>query len=189
MKKVIFIFLLLVLAVFFAYSYYFKYITQKGQGNNIFINKASNMTLTSPVFINNGSIPTKYTCEGININPPLNISTVSIFAKSLVLIINDPDSPSEDFTHWIIFNIDPKTASIEENSIPENSSEGQNDFGQPNYGGPCPGNGEHSYEFKLYSLDTILNLEKGATKKQVLEAMKGHILEQTKLIGKYQLSG
>lgn len=188
MKKVIFTFLLLVLAVFFAYSYYFKYITQKGQGNNIFINKASNMTLTSPVFTNNGSIPAKYTCEGININPPLSISTVSIFAKSLALIVDDPDSPSKDFTHWIIFNIDPETASIEENSIPENSAQGQNDFEQPNYGGPCPNKGEHSYVFTLYSLDSLLALEKEATKKDVLTAMNGHILEKAKLIGKFKLS-
>lgn len=188
MKKVIFLFFLLVVAVFFAYSYYFKYITQKGQGNNIFINKASNMTLTSPVFTNNGSIPTKYTCEDININPPLSISTVSIFAKSLVLIVDDPDSPSKDFTHWILFNINPKTTSIEENSIPENSTEGLNDFGQPNYGGPCPNVGEHRYVFTLYSLDSELTIERGATKKEIIAAMKGHILEKTQLIGKFKLS-
>lgn len=188
MGKFILSFALIAIAVFLAYGYYFNYITREGYDNTTFIESRSNMTITSPVFSNGDSIPAKYTCEGVNINPPLNISTVSIFARSLVLIVDDPDSPSKDFTHWILFNIKPETTSIDENSIPKESIEGMNDFSEPNYGGPCPPKGEHRYEFKLYSLDTILNLEKGAIKKQVLEAMKGHILEQTKLIGKYQLS-
>ena len=189
MKKIILSFALVALAVFFAYGYYFIYITREGYDNTTFFEERSSMTITSPVFSNENLIPAKYTCEGVNINPPLSISTVSIFAKSLVLIVDDPDSPSGDFTHWIIFNIDPKTLSIDENSIPEKSLEGMNDFGEPHYGGPCPPSGTHRYIFKLYALDIKLGLEKGATKKQVLDAMKGHILEQTKLIGKYKLSG
>nr|MBI5455365.1 YbhB/YbcL family Raf kinase inhibitor-like protein [Candidatus Levybacteria bacterium] len=188
MGKFLLGFTLLVILGFFAYGYYFEYITQKGYDKSIFIQNEGTMILTSPVFSNENSIPAKYTCEGVNINPPLNISTVSIFAKSLVLIVEDPDSPSKNFTHWILFNIEPKTSSIDENSIPLNSTEGLNDFSEPHYGGPCPNRGEHRYIFKLYSLDISLNLEKGTKKQEVLNAMKGHILEQTKLIGKYKLS-
>lgn len=187
MGKFILGFALLFIVVFVAYGLYFRYTTQKGYNNNVLIDKASNMILTSSAFSNNDVIPTKYTCEGININPPLNISTVSIFAKSLVLIVDDPDSPSKDFTHWILFNIDPKTTFIDENAIPKESLEGLNDFGESHYGGPCPNRGEHHYIFKLYSLDNSLNLEKGATKKDLLNTMNGHILEQAKLIGKYKL--
>lgn len=189
MGKFILGFTLITIAVLLSYGYYFNYITRKGYDNTTFIGSRSNMTITSPVLSNGDSIPAKYTCEGVNINPPLKISAVSIFAKSLVLIVDDPDSPSKDFTHWILFNIKPETTSIDENSIPKESIEGMNDFSESKYGGPCPVDGEHSYEFKLYALDTTLNLEKGATKKQVLDAMKGHILEQAKLIGKYKLSG
>ena len=189
MGKFILSFALFAILAFLAYGYYFNYITREGYDNTTFIESRSNMTLTSPVFSNGNSIPAKYTCEGVNINPPLSISTISIFAKSLALIVVDPDSPSGDFTHWVIFNIDPKTTSIDENSIPKESIEGMNDFGEPHYGGPCPNKGEHRYMFKLYSLDIYLNLEKGAKKQQVLDAMKGHILEQTSLIGKYKLSG
>ncbi|MEK7159886.1 MAG: YbhB/YbcL family Raf kinase inhibitor-like protein [Patescibacteria group bacterium] len=189
MRKFILSFTLIAITVFLAYGYYFNYITKEGYDNTTFIESRSNMTIISPVFSNGNSIPAKYTCEGVNINPPLNISTVSIFAKSLALIVEDPDSPSKDFTHWILFNIKPEITSIDENSIPNESIEGMNDFEEPHYAGPCPSKGEHRYVFKLYSLDTFLNLEKGATKQQVLDAMKGHILEQTKLTGKYKLSG
>lgn len=188
MGKILLIFTIIVVLGFFAYNYYLQYITKKGYDTSTFIQNGKSMTLTSPAFLNEASIPAKYTCEGININPLLKISTVPIFAKSLALIVSDPDSPSGDFTHWILFNIDPNTTFINENSIPNNSIEGMNDFSQPHYGGPCPNKGEHRYEFKLYALDTNLDLEKGTKKQDVLEAMKGHILEQTKLVGKYKLS-
>lgn len=188
MRKFLLIsFLLLSIAVFLAYSYYFKYLTQKGNRNNTFIQKISYMILKSPAFENEGLIPAKYTCDGININPPLNISDVSTFAKSLVLIVEDPDSPSGDFTHWIIFNIDPGTSFIDENSVPSEAKEGINDFGQPNYGGPCPNIGEHRYVFELYSLDNLITLERGTAKKEILKTMEGHILEQKNLIGKYKM--
>lgn len=143
------------------------------------------MIIDSPAFESNQMIPSKYTCDGENINPPLAISGVSESAKSLVLIFDDPDSPSGTWTHWTLFNIDPKTTIIEENSVPKNTTEGLNTFGNIGYGGPCPQKGMHRYFFKLYALDTMLNLDSSATKENIESAMQGHILQETNMMGTY----
>lgn len=147
------------------------------------------MKLTSSVFQHEGFIPRKYTCDGPNINPPLTISDVPSHAKSLVIIMEDPDVPTylrEDgmWDHWIVFNIPANTTEIEEGKAPLGTL-GKGTGGNLNYYGPCPPNGEHRYFIKLFALDTLLTISEGVSKQQVMDAMKNHILEQTELMGMY----
>jgi Raf kinase inhibitor-like YbhB/YbcL family protein len=145
----------------------------------------NSMEIKSPAFQNNGNIPSKYTCDGENINPPLTISGVPEKAKSLALIVDDPDSPMGTWVHWLIWNIDPALEKITENIVPGRAVEGINGFGKSGYGGPCPGSGSHHYFFKLYALDTTISIPPASDKKAVEEAMKGHILASGELIGLY----
>lgn len=147
--------------------------------------KASNMKITSPAFENNGNIPAKYTCDGQDTSPPMEIEGVPPSAKSIVLIIDDPDAPGGVWVHGIAFNIDPQITSIEESSGPKSGVPGKNSWGKNNYGGPCPPSGTHRYFFKLYALDKKLELDSSATKEDVEKAMEGHILARAELIGKY----
>lgn len=144
------------------------------------------MTITSTAFGHNQPIPSKYTCDGENVNPPLNFSKVPKEAKSLCLIVEDPDAPSGMFTHWLIYNMSPSTLQILDNQIPEDSVLGMTDFGKIMYGGPCPPSGTHRYFFKLFALDTILNIPKGENKEAVEKVMRDHILEKKELIGLYK---
>jgi hypothetical protein len=144
------------------------------------------MKLTSSVFENNGNIPAKFTCDGENINPPLEISEAPTNAKSLALIVDDPDAPAGDWVHWTLWNIPPDVKVISENSVPAGAVEGTTSFGKSGYGGPCPPSGTHHYQFKLYALDTLLSQENSAIKKDIEQAMEGHILEQVLLVGLYQ---
>lgn len=172
MKKII---ILLILLVFLTAC------AQKG------VQEVSNMKITSPAFNHNENIPSKYTCDGENISPPLKFSEVPKDTKILALIMDDPDAPVGTFVHWIIWNTPATTTEIKEGegiSYPQ----GSNDFGKQRYGGPCPPSGTHRYFFKLYALDTELNLQPGATKQDLLEAMEGHIIEKAELIGKYSRS-
>lgn len=143
------------------------------------------MQIKSSAFENNEKIPAKYTCDGQNINPPLTFSQVPKEAKSLVLIVDDPDAPGKTWTHWVLYNILSSTLQILENQIPEGAVEGVTDFGSTGYGGPCPPSGTHRYFFKLYALDTTLDLEESATKADVEEKIKDHIIEKAELIGLY----
>lgn len=144
------------------------------------------MTVTSTAFQNNALIPSKYTCDGKNYNPPLTFSQVPSNAQSLVLIIEDPDAPSKVFTHWVVYNMPSSTLQILENQVPQNSSQGKTDFGNIGYGGPCPPSGTHRYFFKLYALDTTFNLPEGITKEKVEEAVNGHIIESAEIVGLYK---
>lgn len=145
------------------------------------------LRLTSPFFENQGQIPVKYTCDGQDINPPLKIEGVTEEVKSLALIVDDLDAPIGTFTHWLFWNVSPAKKEIEENSLPAGAIQGKNDFGKIGYGGPCPPRGpSHRYFFKLFALDSQLDLEKGASKKELEKAMTGHILDQTSLVGLYQ---
>jgi len=146
------------------------------------------MKIESPAFKNNEMIPSKYTCDGENINPPLKISGIPENALSLVLIVDDPDAPAKTWVHWTMWNIDPETVEIPENSVPKGAVQGITDFRVPGYGGPCPPSGAHRYFFKLYALDITLNLESSATVGNIEEAMKGHILGSAELIGLYKRS-
>ena len=149
------------------------------------MNGASSISITSPSFQAGGDIPTKFTCNGTNVSPELQISSVPNEAKSLVLIVDDPDAPRGLFTHWIVWNIDPKTTRMAENSAPTAGVQGINDFGKRNYGGPCPPSGTHRYFFKIFALDTKLELKPGARRAELDAAMRGHILAQGELMGRY----
>jgi Raf kinase inhibitor-like YbhB/YbcL family protein len=130
-------------------------------------------------------IPEKHTCDGADVSPSLELIDVPPEAKSLVLIVDDPDSPSRVWSHWVLCNIPPLTKEITEGSIPRGTIEGINDFGKVGYGGPCPHKGTHRYQFKLFALDTKLDFSEKPTKPQVEEAMQGHIIDKTLLIGIY----
>jgi len=143
------------------------------------------MRLASSEFENNGQIPSKFTCDGANISPPLNIEEIPENTKTLALIMDDPDAPMGTFVHWVTWNIKPTT------KIPEAQKtglEGINGFGNLGYGGPCPPSGTHRYVFKLYALNAEIDLNRGATKKDLEDAMKDHILAKAELVGKYSRS-
>ncbi len=148
------------------------------------VEQMGDLKLTSPAFEDNGMIPAKYTCDGNDINPELLIEGIPAEAKSLVLIVDDPDAPVGTWDHWIVWNI-PVVSKIGENSVPEGAVQGLNDFKKHDYGGPCPPSGTHRYMFKLYALDTTLDLDSNSKKGDVEKAMEGHILAQTKLVGLY----
>src|SRR3989338_10410540 len=147
------------------------------------------MKITSPKFENGKKIPEEYTCDSKNISPPLEISGVPKEAKSLVLIMEDPDVPKSVradgmWNHWIKFNLPPNLTAIEEGKDPSGVS-GINTSGNLKYVPPCPPDREHRYFFYLYSLDASLDLKEGATKTEVLSALEGHILQKTELVGLY----
>jgi Raf kinase inhibitor-like YbhB/YbcL family protein len=144
------------------------------------------LQISSPVFKQNQMIPSKYTCDGADINPPLLIGNMPPEAKSLALIVDDPDAPAGTWVHWVLWNVDPKTTEIRENSVPSGAVQGLNDFKKHAYGGPCPPSGTHRYFFKLYALDTTLNLGPDTTKAALERAMKGHIVAQGELMGLYK---
>lgn len=146
------------------------------------------MELTSNAFTHNGNIPTLYTCEGQDVSPPLRISNVPSNAKSLVLIVDDPDAPSKTWLHWLVYNIDPSADDVSEGTVPEGGLEGETDFGSTEYGGPCPPSGTHRYRFKLYALDSSLDLDEGESFDVVEEAMHRHIIDETELVGLYKKS-
>lgn len=146
---------------------------------------STRMEITSNAFEHNQGIPSKYTCDGENISPPLRFSEVPEDTKSLALIVDDPDAPSGDFVHWVVFNMPAGTAGIGENSSPA-GVQGTTDFGGTGWGGPCPPSGSHRYYFKLFALDTELDIDSSATKAELETAMTGHILDRAELVGLYQ---
>jgi len=144
------------------------------------------LLISSPVFKHNQIIPSKYTCDGADVNPPLLIGDTPPEAKSLALIVDDPDAPAGTWVHWVLWNIAPKTTEIREGSVPSSAQQGMSDFRKHGYGGPCPPSGTHRYFFKLYALDTTLNLGPETTKAALERAIKGHIVAQGELIGLYR---
>jgi Raf kinase inhibitor-like YbhB/YbcL family protein len=150
------------------------------------------MQLRSNAFEHNTTIPAKYTCQGAGINPPLVINDVPQGAVSLALICDDPDAatdpsgPGTTFDHWLLWNIPPQLGEIGENSHPQSATMGNNSTDTPEYMGPCPPTGTHRYFFRLYALDTELDLPQGSDKETLEDALAGHVLAQTELIGVYQ---
>jgi Raf kinase inhibitor-like YbhB/YbcL family protein len=148
--------------------------------------------LTSSAFTEGASIPVKHTCDGQNSSPPLTWSSVPQGARTLALVADDPDAPAGTWVHWVIYNIPATAAELPEGiptteTISNGAAQGANDFGRSGYGGPCPPRGNpHRYYFKLYALDAELSLKPGATKKDLLRAMEGHILAQGQLMGTYK---
>jgi len=141
------------------------------------------LTVSSPAFKPDGMIPSEYTCDGININPPLDIKDIPQEAKCLAVIVDDPDAPVGTWSHWVVWNI-PVTHHIKENYLP--GKEGINDFQQHHYGGPCPPSGMHHYFFKVYALDALLELSSDTKKMQLEKAMSDHIIGFGELIGLYK---
>jgi len=140
--------------------------------------------ISSSAFEDKGMIPSEYTCDGDDISPPLSISDVPKQAKSLALIMDDPDAPMGTFTHWVVWNISPqKTQFIKGEKI--SFPQGRTSFGNKAYGGPCPPGGTHRYFFKIYAMDVVLNLKEGSTKADLEKVMAGNVLDEAALMGKY----
>lgn len=153
------------------------------------------MKLTSSAFGENQSIPKVYTCEGNDASPPLSWSGIPVSAKSLALIVDDPDAPDPaapkmTWVHWVLYNIAPSATGLPESvsasALPKGTLEGNNDWHRTGYGGPCPPVGRHRYFHKLYALDTVLPDLNHPDKKALEKAMKGHIIAETQLVGTYQ---
>jgi len=143
----------------------------------------STLSLKSPAFKNNGAIPSKYTCDGANINPEINISDIPEETQTLALVVDDPDAPKGTFDHWIIWNI-PVKDKIEENTAP--GKQGKNSNDEKKYSGPCPSKNTHHYHFRVYALDIELQLDENSDKNNLLKALDGHILATGELIGTYK---
>ena len=143
-----------------------------------------NLDITGPAFRDGEKIPKKYTCQGDNINPEINIKGIPAGTKSIVIIMDDPDAPVGTFDHWISWNINPAQSTITENSEP--GIKGKNGFGNLGYGGPCPPSGTHRYFFRIYALDSELDLPEGSNRKDLELSMQEHIIAQGHTMGTYQ---
>jgi Raf kinase inhibitor-like YbhB/YbcL family protein len=153
------------------------------------------LTITSPAFSDGGEIPSRYTCDGNDVSPPLQWDGVSDQARSMVLIVDDPDAPDpkapkRTWVHWVLYNLPPTSSGLGEAvgaaDLPEGTEIGVNDSGQTGFGSPCPPIGRHRYFFKLYALDTDLSFSGAPTKAQVEAAMEGHILQSAEVVGTYE---
>lgn len=143
------------------------------------------MKISTTAFSERRPIPERFTADGLNINPPLAISGVPQEAKSLVLVVDDPDAPMGTWNHWLVWNIKPDTASIREDSVPRGAVVGRNDAGTAAYVGPSPPSGTHRYYFRLYALDTRLDLPGGSDRSALDEAMRSHIIAKSEILGRY----
>lgn len=151
--------------------------------NSIPVTKS--FSISSPVFDQNGMIPKQYTCDGNNISPPLTIRNVPSGTKSLLLLIDDIDTPQATWVHWLVWNIPSKTKEIVVNSLPAGAVVGLNSYGNNAYGGPCPPTGQHRYVFRLYALDTLLVISAQSHKQDALDAANTHVLAETEYTGVY----
>jgi Raf kinase inhibitor-like YbhB/YbcL family protein len=142
-------------------------------------------TVTSSSFRENGRIGEDYTCDGRDRNPALLFDRVPAGTRPLALIMDDPDAPGGTWTHWVLWNIGPETRQIRNDRVPEGALQGINDFRKAYYGGPCPPSGSHHYFFRLYALDTMLDLKAGAARSMLESAMQGHVLASMSLMRRY----
>ncbi len=152
------------------------------------VSEIKHLEILSSAFENNGLTPEKYTCDGDDIIPPLTIQNIPTSTKSLALIVDDPDAPRVNWTHWLVWNLIPagNTIEIQEGIVPDGAVQGLNSFNRRIYKGPCPPMGTHHYYFRIYALDVELVLSVSSDKKALDRAMAGHILEQAELIGLYR---
>jgi hypothetical protein len=151
---------------------------------------AMSICVESAAFKHNQPIPSKYTCDGQDVSPPLEWKNVPEKTKSIVLICDDPDAPAGTWVHWVCYDIPAEVTFLPEDvpkadTLPGGGKQGTTDFRSIGYGGPCPPSGMHRYFFKVYALDRMLNLQAGKTKKEIEKAMKGHIIGQGELVGTY----
>lgn len=144
------------------------------------------MRLASSAFPDGGEIPQLYTCDGEGFNPPLTIEDVPVEAQSLTLIVEDPDSPQEPFTHWLLWNMSADQVALAENAVAPAAIQGSNSAEQVGYFPPCPNQGRHRYVFTLYALDSKLDLPMGANKAQLLQAFDSHLITHAQLVGYYE---
>ena len=147
--------------------------------------------LKSPAFEEGSAIPTRYTCDGQDISPPLSWSSVPDDTRSLALVTYDPDAPGGTFVHWVLFNLPPDARELAEDipdqeTLPSGAAQGVNGFGKVGYMGPCPPSGTHRYFFEIYALDTTLDLGAGTTREDLDGAIQGHVLAEGRLMGTYQ---
>jgi Raf kinase inhibitor-like YbhB/YbcL family protein len=166
----------LLLAVFFV---------EAGKSENQKPKGGKGMKISSSAFQEGAEIPAKYSRQGGNANPPLRIADTPENAKSLVLIVDDPDAPVGLFTHWLLWNIDPKTSEIAEKTTPKGAVQGTNDYPTLGYGGPQPPSGTHRYYFKIFALDQTLNLPASAKRKELDKVINGHAIAQGQLMGRF----
>jgi hypothetical protein len=167
-----------------------------GQGTDPKRNQKMTLRLTSSAFVDGAEIPSRFTCEGDDVSPPLSWSTTPPGARSLALIVDDPDAPDPaaprmTWVHWVLYNLAPDAGGLPEGvpatTPPAGASHGQNDWHRPGYNGPCPPIGRHRYFFKIYALDRVLSLAPAKATKTALEAaMRGHVLAEATLVGTYQ---
>lgn len=149
------------------------------------------MEMRSPAFFIGSPIPTKYTCDGDDISPPLQWEAPPKGTQSFALIVEDPDAPNQTFTHWVVYNLPAECRELPENAaqdsfyMPKGMVQGQNDFNKLGFGGPCPPNGTHRYFFKILALDCLLDLPEGATKADLKEAIANHVLDSAEVMGRY----
>ncbi|MBU0612014.1 YbhB/YbcL family Raf kinase inhibitor-like protein [Patescibacteria group bacterium] len=145
-----------------------------------------NMQMESPSFKYGEEIPSKFTCDGEGVNPSLVLKNVPKEAKSLALVVYDPDAPSGTWIHWLVWNISPETSDINENSIPAGAVVGENSWPRNSYGGPCPPDGSHRYFFKIYALNTTLNIPENSKFQDLENSIKDHVLAEAELMGRYK---
>lgn len=142
------------------------------------------MELKSPAFEKGGRIPAKYTCDGDDVSPPLEIGDIPEETETLALVMDDPDAPMGVFDHWVVWNIPADTTELPEDTQPDGTP-GRNDFGRLDYGGPCPPSGTHTYRLRVYALDRDLDLPRGSAKGELQREMEGHVLDESLLTGDY----
>ncbi len=152
---------------------------------HILVSMSQSMKIKSPVFEDKGRISSQYTCDGEDINPPLQFENVPEEAQTLVLLVEDPDSVGKTWLHWAVVNIDPHTKFVNEDSVPGHGTELVTDFGSNSYGGPCPANGIHRYNFKLFALSTTLDLTEDVTLEEIYSAMEGSIVDKAEITALY----
>lgn len=174
--------LLAVGAVFFAVNFVLQW--QNNDQNNMI--NTNDMRIASPSFENNDGFPPKFTCDGEETNPPLEFANIPRKARSLALVLRDPDAPSGTFIHWILWNIDPATETVKSGELPAGARQGKTTNGKVEYVGPCPPSGTHRYIFTLYALDAKLYLNEGADIEQFEGAISGHVLETAQIMAKYR---
>lgn len=163
----------------------------KGPGAAAAEDAMKRIELRSPAFGNGDMIPVEHTCDGTNVSPALEWSVVPAGAQSLALISDDPDAPVGNWVHWVLYDLPPGLTGLPAgvppgDRVPGGGTQGRTDFGSTGYGGPCPPSGTHRYFFKLFALDTVLNLGPGATKEQLEKVMRGHVMGLGELMGRYQ---
>jgi len=159
--------------------------------NKSYILGGKQMEITSSAFDEGAMIPEKYTCDNIDISPPLKWTNIPEGTKTLAIICDDPDAPMGTWVHWILFNLPADINELSEDIpaleiLPNGAKQGKNDFGKIGYGGPCPPGGTHRYYFKVYALSEELDIKAGISKSELLKAMEGNILSDEKLMGRYK---